>query len=153
MNGENGERWVVISAALVAGVYAYRRVTESGTTQPATAKALAGSGAPVSVGAFVTAWGVMYLIISIMETASPGFGGAFAILVAAADFLSNSPAIFNDIGKRTASKNVGAGVQSGVQAATGSTVSTMDPLLSSDPLQSQTGATVTSTGTTGYGGL
>lgn len=97
MNQQTAERWVTISAALVLGMYAYRRLTES-PSDTATIKNVFGIGAPAPLGKFITAWGVVFLGISIMATAAPGLGGSFAILVAAADFLTNSQAVFTDVG-------------------------------------------------------
>jgi hypothetical protein len=96
MSGESSERWVVISAILVAGIYAYRRLTEAATS-PVSLKTLIGAGSPVALGAFVTAWGFTFLIVSIMQTAAPGLGAAFAVLIATGDLLTNGPQIFSDV--------------------------------------------------------
>lgn len=92
----DSERWVVISAVIVAGIYAYRRSTET-PAATATLKGVAGSGPPVALGAFVTAWGCVFLVISIMASADADLGKAFAILVAAGDLVVNGQDIANDI--------------------------------------------------------
>jgi hypothetical protein len=99
MDRATAERWVITSALITAAIYAYRRLTEP-TASPTTAKNLIGQGAPPPLGTWATAWGFMYLGISIMAQAAPGVGGGFAILVATADFLSNGPALFSDVGKQ-----------------------------------------------------
>jgi len=96
MDRSTSERWVTISALIVAGVYAYRRLTEA-TSTPVTVKKLAGIGNPVPLGAFATAWGFTFLIVAIMAEAAPGVGGAFAILIAVGDFLTNSQSVFKDV--------------------------------------------------------
>jgi hypothetical protein len=87
MDQATAERWVTISALVVLGVYAYRRVRQP--AQPGSLKNVFGAGAPVPLGQFVTAWGVTYLVIAIMASASPGLGGSFAVLVMTADLLNN----------------------------------------------------------------
>lgn len=98
MDSSTAERWVTISALIVAAMYGYRRVTEP-VASPTTAKSLVGVGNPAPLGAFATAWGFTFLIVSIMASAAPGLGGAFAILIAASDFLTNSAAVFADVTK------------------------------------------------------
>lgn len=101
MNQQSAEKAVTISALIVAGVYIYRRLTEG--TGPATGSKLAqlaGQGSPPPAGVFITAWGITYLVISILASASPGFGGSFAILVATGDLLSNTQQVANDINQK-----------------------------------------------------
>lgn len=100
MDKATADRWVTIAAAIVAGVYFYRRVTEP-AAGPTTAKKLVGIGQPVPLGSFVTAWGFMFLVLSIVAEASPGLGGSFSALIATSDLLTNMPAITADVGKRT----------------------------------------------------
>lgn len=99
MNRDQAERWVVISALVVAGVYAYRRLTET-PADTTSLKSVLGIGAPPKAGAFVTAWGFTFLGVSVLATASPPLGGAFAILIMAASFLTNGPAILGDVQKQ-----------------------------------------------------
>lgn len=93
MTDESAQQWVVISAAVVLGVYAYRRVTETAADQ-VTLRELVGLGNPAPLGSFVTAWGFTFLVVSIIATANPPLGGAFALLIATSDFLTNAPALF-----------------------------------------------------------
>ena len=112
MDKSTAERWVTISAVLVAGIYAYRRLTEA-TSQPVTLKKLIGGGGIPPLCAFATAWGFTYLVVAIMTEAAPGLGGAFAILIATSDFLTNSASVFQDVGKQegTAAQAPAAGQQ------------------------------------------
>ncbi len=96
MDKATAEKWVTISALMVGGIYAYRRLTEA-TSTPVTVKKLVGIGNPVPLGAFATAWGFTFLVVAMMAEAAPGLGGAFAILIAAGDFLTNSSSVFQDV--------------------------------------------------------
>lgn len=116
MDRATAERWVTISALLVAGIYAYRRLIEP-TSTPVTGKQLLGSGSPPPLGAFATAWGFTYLVVSIMATAAPGVGGAFAILIATGDLLTNSASLFADVGKQTGGQASSASAASTAAAA------------------------------------
>ena len=93
MSDDQAQQWVVISAAIVLGVYAYRRVTESVSDQ-ASLKSIVGLANPAPLGSFVTAWGFTFLVVSILATVNPRLGGSFAILIATSDFLTNAPALF-----------------------------------------------------------
>ena len=95
MNQGTAERWVTISALIVIAVYGYRRVTEA--AQKGGVKNIIGLGNPVPVGEFITAWGFTFLVVSIMASASPSFGGAFAILIMAGDLLVNTSSVVGDI--------------------------------------------------------
>jgi len=108
MDRATSERWVTISALIVAGIYGYRRLTEA-TSTPVTLKKIAGIGNPVPLGAFATAWGFTYLVVAIMAEAMPGVGGAFAILIAVGDFLTNSQSVFKDV---TSLEKPSSGLQS-----------------------------------------
>ena len=99
MNQSQAEQAVVISAFTVAGIYAYRRFTEP-SAPPATAKKLLGVGELPPLGSFATAWGFTFLIVAAMAEVSPGLGGSFAILIATADFLTNSSSVFTDVTKQ-----------------------------------------------------
>lgn len=102
MSPDMAERWVVISALVVAGVYAYQRLAAGGQTQPkASLQSIVGAEKPpAALGAFVTAWGFTFLTVSILATANPELGAAFAILIMTADLLTNLPAITGIVGKR-----------------------------------------------------
>lgn len=102
MDQATAERWVVISAALVAGIYGYRRITEpvAAPTAGGKVKAAIGLGNPLPLGAFVTAWGFTYLVVSILASANPGLGGSFAMLIATGDFLTNATSVLGDVAKQ-----------------------------------------------------
>lgn len=99
MTREGAERAVTISALLVAGIYTYRRFTEGSAPAPAGGKLrqLAGQGAPPSGSVFITAWGMTFLVISLIASAAPGLGGALAILVATGDLLGNTSQVAKDV--------------------------------------------------------
>lgn len=102
MDRAAADRWVTISAVIVLGMYGYRRLTEAASS-PVTIKKLIGVGNPVPLGAFATAWGFTFLVLSIMAEAAPGLGGGFAILIATSDFLTNSQSVFSDVTKQEGS--------------------------------------------------
>jgi hypothetical protein len=111
MNSNQAETWVTVGAVATAGIYGYRRIVDPSTTPAGkgNAKALAGADpAPVPTGQFVTAWGATWLIVSIMAEADPGLGGAFALLILAADFLANANVLFTDV---TTAETSSAGVK------------------------------------------
>jgi hypothetical protein len=117
MSSSTAERWVTISALLVAGVYIYRRLTEgSGQASGSKLAQLTGKGSPAPIGQFITAWGFAYLVISVIASASPGLGGSFAILVAAGDLLGNAQQVSKDV-------NAKLGVPSGTAPAAGANAS------------------------------
>lgn len=98
MTSQGAEKAITTSALIVAGIYTYRRLTEgNGTPSGSKAAQLLGRGSPPSVGVFITAWGTAYLVMAIMATISPGLGGSFAILAAAADILSNGQQVSKDV--------------------------------------------------------
>lgn len=155
MDRATSERWVVISAAIVAGIYAYRRVTETvaaaTTSKMPTAtkvKSAAGIGPILPVGAFATAWGFTFLVVSILASASPGLGGSFAILIAVSDFLTNSATVLSDVGKQEVQKAVGstaATVASSTTAAAGSIGFLPGNTAANSPLDPLTGLPTTQT--------
>lgn len=99
MTRSGAEQTVTVSALIVAGVYTYRRLTEGSGKAPAGGKVrqLLGQGSPPSVGAFITAWGAAFLVISAIAAASPTLGGSLALLVATADLLNNTQQVSADI--------------------------------------------------------
>jgi hypothetical protein len=101
MTDSQAEKWVITSALIVAGVYGYRRLTETPTAPPVTLKELAGAGQLPPLGAWATAWGFTFLVVSIIATAAPELGAAFAILIATGDVMTNAQSIFKDIGAQS----------------------------------------------------
>lgn len=118
MDSSTAERWVVISALVVAGVYGYRRLVEP--VESGNIKNIVGIGNPVPLGQFATAWGFAYLVIAIMASANPGLGGSFAILVMAGDLLTNTPSITKDVAK-------GSGTTATSSSTTSTTTTTATP--------------------------
>jgi hypothetical protein len=78
MQPASARKWLVISALVVGGVWAYRRWREG----------------PVSTltkfPEFITGWGATYFILSMITEAAPGFGGSFALLIMVGDLLYNA---------------------------------------------------------------
>lgn len=100
MDHAAAERWVTISAATVAGIYAYRRLTE-GSAPPATVGKLIGADKPPApLGAWGTAWGFTFVVVAIMAEASPPLGGSFAILIMVAAILTNTTTLLTDVSKQ-----------------------------------------------------
>lgn len=147
MTRSGSERAITVSALIVVGIYTYRRLTEGSAPAPtgqSKLKQLAGQGSPPSIGEFITAWGLTYLVISIMASIAPGLGGSFAILVAVADALGNTSQVAADVNTKiagqagakaatgalsglgtaiqTGTKNTGLAATAGAQAATGGAV-------------------------------
>lgn len=58
-----------------------------------------GSGKAAPISRFVTAWGVVYVGLSIMALAAPGVAAGFAILVLTADLLANLPDLAAQVNK------------------------------------------------------
>ena len=106
MSKQGAERAVVISALVVFVMYFYRHLTEGTTQTNGGVGQLLGLGAPANVGRFVTAWGFIFFTLSIITEAAPGLGGAFAILVATGDLLTNGTQVVKDINKKVGSNTV-----------------------------------------------
>jgi hypothetical protein len=83
MNQQQAQTAVSVSAVLVAGMYAYRKLTES---KPSS-----------STGHFVIGYGFTFLTLSVLAQAAPALGGMFAVLVATGDVLVNGQALFKDL--------------------------------------------------------
>lgn len=98
MSKQGAERAVVISALVVFGIYFYRHLTEgTDTSSSGGVGQLIGLGTPASIGKFITAWGFVFFVLSIVTEAAPGLGGAFAILAATGDALANTTQIAKDV--------------------------------------------------------
>lgn len=100
MTEAGGEKAVVTSALIVFGVYFYRHLTEGTTSIDNGVKQLLGYGTPANLGRFVTAWGFIFLTLAIINSAAPGVGGSFAILVATGDVLANGAQVASDVNKK-----------------------------------------------------
>lgn len=80
MTKGSGQRWLITSATVVGGTYAYMK-WQGRTDTP--------------VQEFVTAWGAVYFVLALVTEASPQFGGAFAALVMVSDLLDNAPRLID----------------------------------------------------------
>lgn len=122
MDRNGAQRAITVSAVIVGGVYAYRRLTE--TAQKGNLSNIVGLGNPVPLGQFMTAWGFTFLICALMAEADPGLGGSFAILIATGDLLANTASVVKDVGKQestttkaNSTPNTGSITPSGAQQA------------------------------------
>lgn len=127
MTSEGGEKAVVISAAVVFGIYFYRHLTEGTSTVDNGVPQLIGFGTPANVGRFVTAWGFLFLLLAIVNEAAPGLGGSFAILVAVADALANGAQVSKDVSTKLGQSQSTSPVTSGapITPAPGNTAGTL----------------------------
>ena len=151
MTADTAERWVVVSAALVAGIYAYRRIAEP--TAPATGVgSFAGEGSPPPLGSWATAWGITFLGVAIMASVAPGLGGAFAALIATVDFLGNAQNLFKDIGQGAAGQLTGGGQGLAEQVIIGGAGASASAGNSTSQGKTKTGASTTQLPVPGGGG-
>lgn len=84
MTSAGADQWVIASAAVTGGLYAWLKLRGAQDT-------------PVQT--FVTGWGVVYVSLSVVGMAVPGLAAGFAILILAADFLANGQLIAGEIAK------------------------------------------------------
>lgn len=141
MSKQGAERAVVISALVVFGIYFYRHLTE-GTAKTTTSSncpssvtgqgsggsvsgvgQLIGFGTPANVGKFITAWGFVFFVLSIVTEAAPGLGGAFAILAATGDILANTCQVTHDIGTKLSTTSTNTPTASSTNGPVTGTVS------------------------------
>jgi hypothetical protein len=149
MSPASAEGWVTTSALIVLAVYGYRRLTETATAK-VSLKSVAGVGALPPLGQFVTAWGLTYIIVSVIAQSSPGGGGGFAILIMTVDLLTNAQSVFGDA---LTAEGSAAGVKNAAATSLAHPTSTVSPAGTVDPgyphpqpLTAPTGVT----GTDGY---
>lgn len=84
MTRAGADNWIVASAVVTAGVYGYLRYRGANQTDMQT---------------FATAWGVVYVMLSVMAMAAPGVAAGFATLVMTADLLGNGQALAAEVAK------------------------------------------------------
>lgn len=85
---------IIISAVMVAVIYAWRYFTAGETpAAPPSASSLAGAGPLVSPEGFLVAWGTVYLVISILAAFSEPLASSLAISVLIGDVLANGAAV------------------------------------------------------------
>jgi hypothetical protein len=100
---------IVISAVVVAGIYAWRWFTGGETPAAgATPKSVAGIGPLVSPEGFLVAWGVVYLTISLLAAFSEPLASSLAISVLIGDILTNGVAVAQGTTQLRESKTTGA---------------------------------------------
>lgn len=121
---------VVTSAAVVAGVYGYRRY--GGKTQ-------------TGLGTFATAWGTIFFLLALGAEAAPGPAGAMALLVMTADLLANTSGpegLAAQVQAGLAGAGVGATSSGSGSTSTGTGSVTLNPTAAPNPSTFHTGATV-----------
>lgn len=86
MNVDQAQNAVSLSAFVVGGIFAYRKLIEGSTSSksPNTAH-------------FVIGFGFVYVLLSIFAQAAPEIGGMLAILVATGDVLVNGQPLLADL--------------------------------------------------------
>lgn len=106
MDQSKAESAIITSAVVVAGMYAYRKLTEPAVEKksmsgPRTVKGIAtgviGTGELLPVGPWVTGFGASFIVFSILASISPNIGGYSAILMATGSFLGNAQAVHSDL--------------------------------------------------------
>lgn len=121
MTEKGAEKAVVTSALIVAGIYAYRSLIEPNSPKPtggsSRVQQLAGKGSPPTIGVFITAWGMTFLVISTIASAAPGLGGSLALLVATGDMIGNLGQLAADINKKVTAAPASGTVVTPQQAA------------------------------------
>lgn len=102
MNREAAEQAVTVSAMVVGGIYGWRRLTYTGTTNADSAKAIArnlvGGGPPPPFGHWAIAYGVAFLFLSALATVAPAAGGSLAVTVALATIFDQGLPLFGELG-------------------------------------------------------
>lgn len=99
-----------VAALIVAGVYLYRRFTES------TAAEHKASETVTPLGRFVVAWSVVFFTLSVAAGPFPGAAGDLAILLVLGTLLTNGVQISKDLNKGLGETAPGAfkkGIESG----------------------------------------
>jgi hypothetical protein len=103
MTEEQAQNAVTLSALVVGGVFAYRKLVGPSTgNSPQTAH-------------FVVGFGFVFIVLAILAQAAPPLGGSLAILVATGDLLANGQGLVTDLQK---SLNATARATGGAAATT-----------------------------------
>lgn len=112
MNQSQGETAVTTSALILAGLYAYRKTTETITKTPSHHNEGAplkgglkkyvetplGIGELAPLGEWATGMGFTFILLSVMTSVNATFGGSFAILIGVGAVLGNGQAVLKDLG-------------------------------------------------------
>lgn len=110
MTTARSQSLIVTSAAVVAGVYAYKRYNDPGQS--------------ASLQVFATAWGVIFFILALGAEVAPGPAGAMAVLVMVSDLLANTQGLAGQVtsvlsGKISSSPSAAAGAGGGAGSTLG----------------------------------
>lgn len=101
---------IVISAVMVAAIYTWRWFTGEGQpSAPATPSSVAGIGPLVSPEGFLVAWGIVYLVISLIAAFSEPLASSLAISVLVGDILTNGAAVAQGTTQLREAKTTNAG--------------------------------------------
>ena len=133
MTRGQAEQAVVISALVVGGVWAWRKLIEPATSQAGKAagsnsqllKVIGAEPTPANTAEFAVGFGFTYMTLSIGATIAPDVAGYLAVLVAVGDLLINGASVFADInqqlgagGAETPTGIVASGVKGSAPVAT-----------------------------------
>lgn len=112
MTQGQGETAVTTSALILAGLYGYRKTTETITKIPnhhnegaplkkglkAYVESPLGIGELAPLGEWATGMGFTFILLSVVTSVNATFGGSFAILIAVGAVLGNGQAVLKDLG-------------------------------------------------------
>ena len=101
---------IVISAVMVAAIYAWRYF--AGSEPPAAApspSSVVGIGPLVTPEGFLVAWGIVYLVISLIAAFSEQLASALAVSILVGDILANGLAIAQGTSRLREEKTSNAG--------------------------------------------
>lgn len=112
MTQGQGETAVTTNALILAGLYGYRKTTETITKTPSHHNEGAplkgglktyvetplGIGELAPLGEWATGMGFTFILLSIMTSINATFGGSFAILIGVGAVLGNGQAVLKDLG-------------------------------------------------------
>lgn len=101
---------IVISAIMVGLIYTWRYFAGGETpTAAATPTSVVGIGPLVSPEGFLVAWGIVYLVISLIAAFSEPLASALAISVLVGDILANGVAVAQGTTQLREAKTTNAG--------------------------------------------
>jgi hypothetical protein len=96
---------IIVSAFMVAAIYAWRYLTGGETPRASlTPASVIGAGPLVSPEGFLVAWGVIYLVLAVLSGFSEALAASLAISILLGDILANGVAVARSTSALTASK-------------------------------------------------
>lgn len=106
-SGSNAEGTIIGCAVVVAAVWGFRTLYETGKevkeSKSSTSKELAGFTAhPAKPAQFLLGYGFVFFTLSVVSMGAPDFAKNMAILIAVGTTLTNGAMMFTDIGNAEA---------------------------------------------------